>query len=50
MKILLVALTAKTALVSPAFAEMLELEKDELKFGVIKLTDMAPLTVAYEQG
>ncbi|MCP4821980.1 MAG: ABC transporter substrate-binding protein [Shimia sp.] len=28
----------------------LELEKDELTFGFIKLTDMAPLAVAYEQG
>jgi nitrate/nitrite transport system substrate-binding protein len=27
-----------------------ELEKDELKFGFIKLTDMAPLAVAYEKG
>jgi len=26
------------------------LEKDELKFGFIKLTDMAPLAVAYEKG
>jgi nitrate/nitrite transport system substrate-binding protein len=35
---------------APAMAEMLKLEKDELKFGFIKLTDMAPLAVAYEQG
>ena len=28
----------------------LELEQDELKFGFIKLTDMAPLAVAYELG
>lgn len=34
----------------PAHAEMLELEKEELKFGFIKLTDMAPLAVAYEKG
>ena len=27
-----------------------ELEKDELKFGFIKLTDMAPLAIAYEKG
>ncbi len=33
-----------------ASAEMLELEKDELKFGFIKLTDMAPLAIAYEKG
>lgn len=35
---------------SPAMAEMLDLEKDELTFGFIKLTDMAPLAVAYEKG
>ncbi len=33
-----------------AQAEMLDVEKDELKFGFIKLTDMAPLAVAYEKG
>ena len=37
-------------LASPAAAEMLDVEKDELKFGFIKLTDMAPLAVAYENG
>ena len=31
-----------------AQAEMLDVEKDELTFGFIKLTDMAPLAVAYE--
>ena len=31
-------------------AEIGEPEKDELKFGFIKLTDMAPLAVAYENG
>ncbi len=31
-------------------AEMLDVEKDELKFGFIKLTDMAPLAIAYEKG
>lgn len=25
-------------------------EKEELKFGFIKLTDMAPLAIAYEKG
>ncbi|MCB1384224.1 MAG: ABC transporter substrate-binding protein, partial [Notoacmeibacter sp.] len=34
----------------PASAEMLDVEKDELKFGFIKLTDMAPLAVAKELG
>jgi nitrate/nitrite transport system substrate-binding protein len=33
-----------------ARAEKLALEKDELKLGFIKLTDMAPLAVAYELG
>jgi len=33
-----------------AQAEMLDVEKDELKFGFIKLTDMAPLAIAYEKG
>ena len=31
-------------------AEIGEPEKDELKFGFIKLTDMAPIAVAYENG
>ncbi|MFD3191927.1 CmpA/NrtA family ABC transporter substrate-binding protein [Sedimentitalea sp. HM32M-2] len=39
-----------TALAGPAAAEILDLEKDELTLGFIKLTDMAPLAVAYEQG
>ena len=50
MRKLMLGLVASTALTSPAFAEALELEKDELTFGFIKLTDMAPLAVAYEQG
>ena len=37
-------------LTGPAFAEMLDVEKDELTLGFIKLTDMAPLAVAYENG
>ncbi|MCE2028626.1 CmpA/NrtA family ABC transporter substrate-binding protein [Sessilibacter corallicola] len=37
-------------LATPAFAEELELEKEDLKFGFIKLTDMAPLAIAYEKG
>ncbi len=38
---------------TPSFAaetELLDVEVDELKFGFIKLTDMAPLAVAYEKG
>ncbi|PLS21015.1 CmpA/NrtA family ABC transporter substrate-binding protein [Neptunicoccus cionae] len=50
MRRLLLGLAATTALFSQASAELLDLEKDELKFGFIKLTDMAPLAVAYEQG
>ena len=34
-----------------AFADEIgEPEKEELKFGFIKLTDMAPLAIAYEKG
>ncbi len=43
-------LTSTALIASPALAGMLDLEKDELTFGFIKLTDMAPLAVAYEQG
>ncbi|MFC1235166.1 CmpA/NrtA family ABC transporter substrate-binding protein [Vibrio sp. F74] len=39
-----------SCLVSNAWAEVGEPEIDELKFGFIKLTDMAPLAVAYEKG
>jgi nitrate/nitrite transport system substrate-binding protein len=35
---------------STALAELGEPEKDELKFGFIKLTDMAPIAIAYENG
>ncbi len=48
---LLAALLIGTALAtSAARAEMLDVEKDELTFGFIKLTDMAPLAVAKELG
>lgn len=43
------ALATSTALTS-ANAEMLDVEKDELTLGFIKLTDMAPLAIAYEKG
>jgi len=39
-----------TIMSTGARAEMLDVEKDELKFGFIKLTDMAPLAVAKELG
>jgi nitrate/nitrite transport system substrate-binding protein len=48
MNRLITALAACTALTGPAFAQ--DLEVDELTFGFIKLTDMAPLAVAYERG
>jgi nitrate/nitrite transport system substrate-binding protein len=39
-----------TAQLSAAETQFLDVEKDELTFGFIKLTDMAPLAVAYENG
>ena len=42
-------LVASTILAGPATAEMLDVEKDELTLGFIKLTDMAPLAIAYEK-
>ena len=50
MKTLSMALAFALALTGPALADRPELEKDVLTFGFIKLTDMAPLAVAYEQG
>jgi nitrate/nitrite transport system substrate-binding protein len=44
------AVLASTAAMTTVRAEMLDVEKDELKFGFIKLTDMAPLAIAYEKG
>lgn len=45
-----VALNASLFPASYAVAESGELEKEDLKFGFIKLTDMAPLAIAYEKG
>lgn len=50
MKTIIAAAVAAIAISGSAHAEMLDVEKDELKFGFIKLTDMAPLAVAYELG
>jgi len=45
------AIAIGTSLVTlPAFAKVGEPEKEELKFGFIKLTDMAPLAIAAEKG
>ena len=60
-KIKPIALTWCTMLIGASFlcanttlyaaeTQLLDLEKDELNFGFIKLTDMAPLAVAYENG
>ncbi|HJR71390.1 MAG TPA: CmpA/NrtA family ABC transporter substrate-binding protein [Gammaproteobacteria bacterium] len=43
-----ILVTFGALLATAAGAEPLALEQDELKFGFIKLTDMAPLAVAYE--
>ncbi|MEM1274979.1 MAG: CmpA/NrtA family ABC transporter substrate-binding protein [Pseudomonadota bacterium] len=50
MRLFATVAVAAIALITPAQAEFLDVEKDELKFGFIKLTDMAPLAVAYEKG
>lgn len=44
------AVLAGIALHQPAQAAPLKVEKDQLKLGFIKLTDMAPLAIAYEKG
>lgn len=44
---------ATICLINPAFSQeknLLDLEKDELKFGFIKLTDCAPIVIAKEKG
>ena len=50
MKRFLLGFAASIVISGPASAQLLDLEKDELTFGFIKLTDMAPLAIAYEQG
>lgn len=50
MRIFAAASTVAALMGSVAHAELLDLEKDELTFGFIKLTDMAPLAIAYELG
>jgi nitrate/nitrite transport system substrate-binding protein len=44
------SIAASVLLGSAAFTQAAEPEKEELKFGFIKLTDMAPLAIAYEKG
>jgi len=43
-------LLSTSVLNTPAVAAVGEPEKEDLKFGFIKLTDMAPLAIAYEKG
>jgi len=43
-------LAAALVTIAPVRAEMLDVEKDELTFGFIKLTDMVPLAIAKELG
>ncbi|MEJ1999507.1 MAG: CmpA/NrtA family ABC transporter substrate-binding protein, partial [Maritimibacter sp.] len=50
MKRFTALLVATSFLAGPLMAETPGIEKDELTFGFIKLTDMAPLAVAYDQG
>lgn len=51
MRKLLTTITATAVGLSATVqAEMLDLEKDELKFGFIKLTDCAPIVIAKEMG
>jgi nitrate/nitrite transport system substrate-binding protein len=47
---LLTAMTVVATAAAPVQAADLDIEKDELKFGFIKLTDMAPLAIAREKG
>ncbi|MEM9726875.1 MAG: ABC transporter substrate-binding protein, partial [Pseudomonadota bacterium] len=50
LKTLAIASVMALAGATVASADILDVEKEELKFGFIKLTDMAPLAVAYERG
>ena len=54
LKTLVTALSAVAAITTLSFASSAfaaeKLEKENLKLGFIKLTDMAPLAVAYEKG
>ena len=48
--LLTTAVVAAFAVGTPAMAAKAKLEKPDVKFGFIKLTDMVPLAVAYEKG
>ena len=47
---IVVSILAVSSFASVARSEMLDIEKDELKFGFIKLTDCAPIVIAKEKG
>jgi len=49
-KVFIAGMMLALGAVTPGLAEKLPLEKPELKLGFIKLTDMAPLAIAYEKG
>ncbi|MFD2230873.1 CmpA/NrtA family ABC transporter substrate-binding protein [Alkalimarinus sediminis] len=49
-KNLLLTLSISAAISLPSLSQAVEPEKEDLKFGFIKLTDMAPLAIAYEKG
>jgi nitrate/nitrite transport system substrate-binding protein len=49
-KIISGTVLAASLITVPAWAAIGEPEKEDLKFGFIKLTDMAPLAIAYEKG
>ena len=49
-KIISGAVLAASLITVPVWAAIGEPEKEDLKFGFIKLTDMAPLAIAYEKG
>ena len=49
-KVISSAVLAASLVTVPAWAAIGEPEKEDLKFGFIKLTDMAPLAIAYEKG
>ena len=50
MGALLLLAVSFSPIIKSAYAEAGEPEKEDLKFGFIKLTDMAPLAIAYEKG
>ncbi|WP_250656397.1 CmpA/NrtA family ABC transporter substrate-binding protein [Alkalimarinus coralli] len=47
---LILSVSISATLSLPAITQAAEPEKEDLKFGFIKLTDMAPLAIAYEKG